>query len=326
MFKVLRGGDNVIDFTTYKLSGRSYAGNAGAKRGIIYDGSNWLLKFPKSTKGFRNAEISYTTSPLSEYLGSKIYETLGIDVHTTLLGTYNNKIVVACKDFRKPGEDLTEFRAIKNDYIEGLEEHDGSSSDGSDTHLNSIITVMNENETFKAMPELKKRFWDMFVVDALIGNNDRNNGNWGILVDSFSHKRRIAPVYDNGAAFSGKLSDNQIEKILSDNQRFVQSIYDSRTCCFLDDDDRQINPLKFIMEGKNRDCNTALKRINPRINLDRIMQIIDELPSKYKGLTVISDSQREFYKKTLEYRYKNVFVPTMRLLRDLDKNKALQNK
>lgn len=325
MFKVLWGGNSMLDFIDCKLSGRSYAGSAGAKRGIIYNGENWFLKFPKSTKEFRNAEISYTTSPLSEYLGSRIYESIGIDVHETLLGKYNNKIVVACKDFRKPGEDLTEFRAIKNDYIEGLEEHDGSSSDGSDTHLSSIITIMNENDTFKSMPELKRRFWDMFVVDALIGNNDRNNGNWGILINSFSQKRRIAPVFDNGAAFSGKLSDNQIDKILGDNNRFVQSVYDSRICCFLDDDDRQINPLKFIESGKNNDCNTALKRIMSRIDLNQIMQIFDELPCKYKGLTVISDSQREYYKRTLDYRYKNVFVPALNYLHDLESNRQRPN-
>ena len=29
--------------------------------------------------------------------------------------------------------------------------------------------------------ELEAYFWDMFVVDAFIGNWDRHNGNWGFL-------------------------------------------------------------------------------------------------------------------------------------------------
>ena len=33
-----------------------------------------------------NVEISYTTSPISEYIGSKIYESLDIEVHETKLG------------------------------------------------------------------------------------------------------------------------------------------------------------------------------------------------------------------------------------------------
>lgn len=36
---------------------------------------------------------------------------------------------------------------------------------------------MEHNPLFIKMSELENRFWDMFIVDALIGNNDRNNGN-----------------------------------------------------------------------------------------------------------------------------------------------------
>ena len=47
--------------------------------------------------------LSYVTSPLSEFIGSKIYKILGYTVHETLLGICfdgkRNKIVCACKDF-----------------------------------------------------------------------------------------------------------------------------------------------------------------------------------------------------------------------------------
>ena len=51
-----------------------YGGHAGSKKGIIYNNENWFIKFPKSTKSMEKVAISYTTSPLSEYIGSKIYE------------------------------------------------------------------------------------------------------------------------------------------------------------------------------------------------------------------------------------------------------------
>ena len=47
----------------------------------------------------RNVGILYTTAPLSEYIGSHIYEILGYDVHCTILGYRNHKLVVGCKDF-----------------------------------------------------------------------------------------------------------------------------------------------------------------------------------------------------------------------------------
>ena len=57
----------------------------------------------KTAKKFneRKVEISYTTSPISEYIGSYVYEIIGIPVHKTMLGIKDKKVVVACKDFHK---------------------------------------------------------------------------------------------------------------------------------------------------------------------------------------------------------------------------------
>ena len=67
----------IYDFNNVEISQRRYGGKAGLKQGIVLDGENWLLKFPKSTKEYVKVEISYTTSPLSEYLGSHIYASIG---------------------------------------------------------------------------------------------------------------------------------------------------------------------------------------------------------------------------------------------------------
>lgn len=46
---------------------------------------------------------------------------------------------------------------------------------------------------------LKEWFWDIFIVDALIGNWDRHNGNWGFLYNSSTDEVSLAPVYDCGS-------------------------------------------------------------------------------------------------------------------------------
>ena len=91
----------IYDFNNVELSCRMYGGLSGSKLGIILDNEYWILKFPKNTKYFDNVDISYTTSPLSEYLGSHIYESIGIDVHKTILGFKDKKLVVACRDFKQ---------------------------------------------------------------------------------------------------------------------------------------------------------------------------------------------------------------------------------
>ena len=37
---------------------------------------------------------------------------------------------------------------------------------------------MKNNDYFKKMPDLTKEFWKMFIIDALLSNNDRNDSNW----------------------------------------------------------------------------------------------------------------------------------------------------
>lgn len=306
----------IYDFNNLQESGLRYGGHAGSKKGVIINNENWLLKFPKSTKDYRDVDISYTTSPLSEYLGSKIYESIGIDVHKTLLGECDGKIVVACKDFRNGSHEIfDDYNSISNDYISGLDEklEETSSSDTHNVNLDELMIIMENNPLFKQIPHLKKRFWDMFIVDALIGNNDRNNGNWGVIVNTDTKETRIAPVFDNGASFSNKSSDAKMQKILNNKEGFIASVYTSRRCVFAKGD-TQINPLQYIESAENNDCNNALIRILPKINVDKITNIIYNISNDYKGIRITSDIQKEYYSKCIKYRYENVLLPAYELL------------
>ncbi|MDR1800448.1 MAG: HipA domain-containing protein [Lachnospiraceae bacterium] len=286
------------DFDKCKQNTRSYGGKAGDKTGIILDGENWLLKFPKSTKSFRDVMLSYSTAPLSEFLGSNIYKSIGLDVQETLLGEFRGKTVVACKDFLQNGDSLDEFMDIINQPSESIsDETKERLLDDSKNEINDIITVIENNHILKNVNAVKERFWDMFVVDAFIGNNDRNNGNWGIirhLDDTLS----LAPVYDNGNAFSNKSDDSRMKKILNNDDLFLNSAYHSATCCFMEDG-KSINPLKYILSGNNSDCNEAIKRIVPRIDMSKIEDIISSAPT-------ITEIQMAFYLELVTYRKEEV--------------------
>ena len=79
--------------------------------------------------------MSYSNSCFSEYLGCQIYEIIGVPVQKTLLGTYREKIVVACKDFTEPGVVLQDFASLKNQMID-------SERSGYGTELEDIYTIM----------------------------------------------------------------------------------------------------------------------------------------------------------------------------------------
>ena len=64
--------------------------------------------------------------------------------------------------------------------------------------IEDVYEIINKMSVNYKLDENKliSNFWDLFVVDALIGNTDRHFGNWGFIKkdDIIS----FAPVYDCG--------------------------------------------------------------------------------------------------------------------------------
>ena len=300
----------IENFDNVMPSGITYGGHSGSKKGIILNNERWFLKYPKSTKSMDVKGLSYTTSPISEYLGSHIYSLLGFDVHNTILGITNNKVVVACKDFLNKNETILDYNSLKNDYDEKVEKEIEELSSSSNkehlgTDIDEIIIVMNNNSYFAKMPELKSRFWDMFVVDALISNNDRNDNNWGLILDHNTMNLRVSPVYDNGASFYSKSSDERIESILKNKFKMKQVIYDSAVSSFIKDG-KIINPLKFIEKMDNKNLNEAILRVVPKIDLNKIKELFSSIPSSYENLPILTEAQKKLYYESLVYKYENV--------------------
>ena len=299
----------LYNFDLYLDSGISYGGHSGSKKGILIDGEKWMLKFPKSTKSMDVEGLTYTTSPISEYLASHIYTSVGIDTHETILGKYHDRIVVACKDFLKNTEEILDFNALKNNFnpkIEAILEEKSSKDNDTSNDIDAIEMIMNNNHYFQENPKLVDRFWDMFIMDAFLANNDRNENNWGLIIDKETNNLRIAPVYDNGASFYGKSPDEKLLNILNDDYKFRQMTYDSALSIFKQES-KSINPLKYIESMQQENCNKALIRIFPKINMEEIQKIFIEMPEYYDNFVVMSNIQKEVYYKTLEYKYEKVF-------------------
>ncbi len=195
----------IYDFSECEYSNRngSYGGAAGDKDGILINGEPWIAKYPKSNEGMAKSDkLSRTTqTPLSEYIGSHIYGILGYPVHETLLGIRKGFVVVACKDFCDEKTRLLEMRTLKNIHIPEMnQKFQLDLHETNDDHLvdlNELFVHFELNPEISKIKGVSERFWDQIVIDGLIGNNDRKNGNWGIL--SCGDKRELAPIFDNGA-------------------------------------------------------------------------------------------------------------------------------
>ncbi|MDO5425287.1 MAG: HipA domain-containing protein [Eubacteriales bacterium] len=265
-----------------------YAGANGNKICILYNNAPYMLKFPPMAK--QNKDMSYSNSCFSEYLGCQIYESIGIPVQKTMLGTYTvrgkEKIVVACGDFTEPGVVLQDFASLKNQMID-------SEQNGYGTELSDILMTFEE-QTVIDPKTLTERFWDMFIVDAWIGNWDRHNGNWGFLYDTRTDEMELAPVYDCGSCLYPQADEKIMESVLENPDELKFRIYEIPTSAIMLNG-KKIRYFDFLSSLQNEDCNRALKRIVPRIHPEHIQQIIENTP-------FLSDLQRRFYQTVLTER------------------------
>ncbi|MCL1882729.1 MAG: hypothetical protein FWF81_03135 [Defluviitaleaceae bacterium] len=184
-----------------------------------------------------------------------------------------------------------------------LESYSGT---GSETLLDEVIATIAGEETLTSLSGVTERFWDMLVIDAFIGNNDRNNGNWGVVLDQRSGEFCLSPVYDNGNAFFNKRSIAQMEKRLSDIDEMEQDAFKTMRCVYkyrgLDNESHNINPFEFIENTKIQGCRNALDRFLSKINISDIISLIDEIPEHYEALSIMPHMQKKFYIKLMEIR------------------------
>lgn len=217
----------MIDFTDAPKLKKGYGGANGNKISILLNGSRWMLKFPSISE--RSPELHYTKGCISEYIGSHIFQSTGISAQDTLLGTYfingSEKTVVACRDFVEPGFELQDFASLKNQMVD-------SARSGYGTELKDILETFNVQDVIDP-EELENHFWNMFIVDSLIGNWDRHNGNWGFLYDSTHDALSIAPVYDCGSSLFPEAGKAMQKDILHNKQALHRRLYSIPTSSIL---------------------------------------------------------------------------------------------
>jgi len=277
----------MIDFTNSETLLCDYGGSEKKKK-IIYNGDYYLLKFPDPIRDKDN-RLSYMNNVFSEYVGSNIFKICKVNVQEVLLGTYKEtkeKVVVACRDFTDKDNKLVELSDISNSI----------------TSLDRKITtdIRDIYETFDLLDysfnkeEVISNFFDVFVMDTLIGNTDRHLSNIGYLVNS--KKLVPSPVYDCGSSLNPLLSESEMADSLKDDTLFKNiacSLYPVYRYY-----GKRLSYKEFYDEGI-KDLNEALIRVYPNIDLGKINKFIDDIEG-------MSDIRKEYYKKSIAYRKKYI--------------------
>lgn len=271
-----------MDYSNYKLSGKTYSGSE-KKIGILINNERYIVKFQK------DSETGLRYNHISEYLGSHIFQIIGLNTQETFLGTYKNENVVVMKDFLNDGEMFVPFNEVGESTLEtDKEKHQYSYED--------IMHMLKENTKLTDIEETIQLFWDMFIVDAFIGNFDRHGMNWGFIKKD--NKYKMAPIFDNGSCLFPQMNnENEMREVIAS-----QTEIDKRTFGFptsqIKLNGKKSSYYEVISSLQFEECNNALKRIFPKIDLQKIDNVIKGLP--------ISKIHKEFYKVMLESRYNKI--------------------
>jgi len=291
----------MIDFDKGKEIFNKFAGSE-AKTAILYENDVYMIKYPDPIREKKNV-LSYMNNQYSEHIGCSIFRSCGIKTQDTYLGFYTDvngkkKIVVACKDFTQDGAQLYEFSKFGHQIlVEGK----------SGITIESVDEVIKRSSLINDKTAIFDMFWDMYVVDTLIGNSDRHFDNWGILVKDGDVT--FAPVYDCGSSLAALLSDERMNELLSNATAFKNEEYNVFSCYYMGGKrvfyhEIYKNPPNELIE--------AIKRIAPKIDIEEICNIIDSTPC-------ISDTRKKYLKQAVSIRYEQILAPALKRALKQDK-------
>ena len=156
-----------MDYSIYEISNINYGGSE-RKIGIKIENEYYMIKFQKKTAfGKRNNHIS-------EYLGSQIFNMLGVNAQETILGTFKDENVVVCKDFNIDGYQFVPFNDVGESTIEeDKEKYQYSYED--------IMSLLLLNKKITNVEDVVSSFWEIYIIYALLDNFDRHGTNWGFV-------------------------------------------------------------------------------------------------------------------------------------------------
>jgi hypothetical protein len=275
------------------------------KTTILYNGEIYMLKYPDPVRSDKFKEnLSYKNNQFSEYIGSRIFKSCGFNTQDTLLGYFTDvsgkeKTVVACKDFTQDGSTLYEFAKVANQTLVDKSIRNSSIED--------VYSIVEEASIIKDKNEVIAKFWDMFVVDALIGNRDRHFGNWGLL--ETNGELSFAPIYDCGSSLSALLDDENMEAALKAPAKIKEHSFNV-TSCYLMNGKRVV--YHEIFAAPPQDLADAIKRIVPHIDMDKVTAIINDTPA-------MSDVRKKYLIKAVDMRYTQIILPALKRIQSKEK-------
>lgn len=287
------------------------ADGAEDKYFVMVDNERYLLKFPNLRRNDQGDTFARNT--FSEYIGSHIFESLGIPTQETSLVFATRvdgqkSLAVACKDFVGEGQSLLDMRSIMRmprnpDTISSWNHRSGF-------EWMDVVAVFDADQVPVVDAKAAKQWvWDVLVADSLLANPDRHLGNMSMLVDDVTLTFSPAPVYDCGSSLGKRLSRDVWGACMANPSVMKGKLANSMPACHLDG--KRQSYLQIAQTCEDPRFFDAVLRIAPAVDLNKIDRIIDETP--YLG-----EHEKEFYSACIHCTNAEVLQPALKRARKFE--------
>lgn len=203
---------------------------------------DWLFKYPRRGSGEHWAEK----------VAAEIAATLRIPHANVELAVFRGDRGSATESFSSGGPELQHGNALLEVSVYNYNP-ETSFRHSSHTLANILDTLDHEFANAEAARRAKGTIAEYIVLDAVIGNTDRHNENWGVLrrptgVDS---EQIVAPSFDHASSLGRELLDTRRELLLAEN-RLAAYAERARGAIYWTEDGDPISPLELVRRAVNR--------------------------------------------------------------------------
>lgn len=276
------------------------------------DGKRYFFKV-----SLKKIKIDYKSEFWTEIIASKFGQSLGLKMLDYNIARLGDKIGCLSQNMCEDGFDLIELKRVLTGF-DGTY-NPASKEDQSRYNIDFLYGALDD----RGLLHTFEQFIRVLIFDAIIGNGDRHQDNWGFIkpsADTISKlpwwKRilnprmkifvselswavaKFAPIYDSGSCLAHELTDEKVANMLRNELQLKAYINRGKPELRLKDEKTTYVDLLYnLLKGQHgdivkRNLNDILTHYNKQALNEIVNHVDDNLPEKYAEYKLTSQRKQ----------------------------------
>lgn len=256
----------------------------GASEGSGRSEKIWLMNPDTNQIGlFKYKKDTTTTDHVSECIACELAHLIGIPCAKFEIGVYNGREGSMSYNIADhEGVTLIEGIYCINKIYENFDADRLLDTETKDRY--SIEMIENVLKSLKLFDE----FLPVLLFDFLIGNTDRHQSNWALIMENKTY--RLSPLYDNSSSLCAYVKEEKIDQYLGNDKLLWSSLLDTKSKSLIriaNKDEKQpthLEVIKFLYENYYTQTIGIVEKIETLVTEKSICDILD----KYEEVLTIN--------------------------------------